>query len=119
MAQWLLPREAGRNSLSEAAARCETPVGIAVIDILEGRSETDRHASRQPGERVVECVRAGPAHLSEQRRQGRPAGRGLWEWRGAGPGPPSETARAAAAGGAPGGARTRHLRPVQRRDRDA
>src|SRR5437868_5447655 len=58
---------------SEAAARGKTPEGRAAIDILQRRGKADRDARRQIGQRVFEGVRAGPAHLSEERRQTRRA----------------------------------------------
>src|SRR5207253_11268243 len=54
---------------SKAAARHEPAISLAIVDILKGGSEAEPKAARQIGQRVFEGVRAGPAHLSEERRQ--------------------------------------------------
>src|SRR5205085_11841433 len=60
---------------SKAAARHEPAISLAIVDILKGGSEAEPKAARQIGQRVFEGVRAGPAHLSEERRQTRRAAR--------------------------------------------
>src|SRR6476660_8389674 len=71
----LLPRHAGRNRWSEAAARHETAIRLAVVDIFKRRGDTNRGAARQARQRVFESMRAGPAHVPEERRHTRRATR--------------------------------------------